>query len=70
VSRGLLEAREHGGRPRADSKYHGADGERNRANKIGCGQLRTEASEMARRWGRSTGYERRQGGNRGWRSKG
>jgi len=36
VSGGLLEARENGGSPRADSKSPSADGERSSANKIRC----------------------------------
>jgi len=52
VSGGVLEAREDSGSPRADSKSTGADGERNRANKIGCGELRKEPSERARGGGR------------------
>ena len=70
MSRGMFEAREHGGSPRADSKCRGADSEMNGANKIGCGELRTEATEMTRGWGRSAGYGRIRGGIRGWRSKG
>ena len=82
MSGGLLEAREDGGSPGVDSKTPGADGERNRANKIGyvelrnrankigCGELRKEPSERVRGWGTSTGYGRIQGGSRGWRSKG
>jgi len=69
VSGGLLEAREDGGSPRADSKSPGADGERSGANKIGCGELRKEPSERAWGWGTSAGYGRIQGGIRG-RSKG
>jgi len=69
VSGGLLEAREDGGCPRADSKSAGADGQRSGANKIGCGELRQEPSERARGWGTSARYGRIQGGIRG-RSKG
>jgi len=47
VSGGLLEAREDGGSPRADSKSPGAAGERSGANKIGCGELRKEPSQRA-----------------------
>jgi len=69
VSGGVLEAREDGGSPRADSNPPGADGERSRANKIGCGELRKEPSKRARGWGTSAGYRSIQGGIRG-RSKG
>ena len=48
MSGGLLEAREDGGSPRADSKSPGGDGERSGANKIGSGELRKEPSERAR----------------------
>jgi len=68
VSGGLFEAREDGGSPRAESKSPGADGERSRANMIGCGELRKEPSESARGWGMSARYGRIQGGIRG-RSK-
>jgi len=70
VSRGLLEAREEIGSPRADNKSPGADGERKRTNKIRCGELRKAPSERPSRWGMSTRYGRIQGGIRGWRSKG
>ena len=69
MSGGLLEAREDGGSPRADSKSLGADGERNEANMIGCGELRKDPSERARGWETSAGYGRIQAGIRG-RSKG
>ena len=69
MSRGPLEAREDGGSPRVDSKSRWADGERYRANKIGCGELRKEPSQRARGWGTCAGYGRIQGGIRG-RSKG
>jgi len=69
VSGGLLEAREDGGSPQADSKSLGADGERSGANKIGCGEQRKEPSERAMGWGTSAGYGRIHGGIRG-RSKG
>jgi len=69
VSGGLLEAREDGGSPRADSKSPGVDGERSGANKIGCAELRKEPRERARGWGTSARYGRIQGGIRG-RSKG
>jgi len=69
VSGGLLEAREDGGSPRADSKSPGAAGARSGANKIGCGELRKEPSERARGCGTSAGYGKIQGGIRG-RSKG
>ena len=69
MSGGLLEAREDGGSPRADSNSPGAGGERSGANKIGCGELRKEPSERARGWGISAGYGRIQGRIRG-RSKG
>jgi len=69
VSRGLLEAREDSGSPRAESKSPGADGERNGANKIGYGELRKEPSQRARGWGASAGYGRIQDRIRG-RSKG
>jgi len=70
VSGGLLEAGDDGGSRKANSKSLGADGKRNGANKIGCGELRKEPSERARGWGMSAGYGRIQGGIRGWRSKG
>jgi len=70
VSGGLLEARDDGGSLRVDSKSPGADGKRNRANKIGCGELRKEPRERARGWGTSAGYGRLQGEIRGWSSKG
>jgi len=69
VSGGVLEVREEGGSQRAESKSRGADGKRNGANKIGCGELRKEPSERARGWGTFTGYGRIQSGIRG-RSKG
>jgi len=69
VSGGLLEAREDGGSPRADSNSPGAGGERRGANKIRCGELRKEPSKRARGWRTSAGYGRIQGGIRG-RSKG
>jgi len=70
VSGGLLEAREDGGSLGANSTSPGADGERNGANKIGCGELRKEPSEWARGWGTSAGYRKIQGGITGWRRKG
>jgi len=70
VSGGLLEARKDSGSPRVDSKSPGVDGERNRVNKIVCGELRKEPSEKARGWGTSAGYGRIHDGIRGWRSKG
>ena len=66
VCGGLLEAREDRGSPRADSKSLGAEGERNVANKIGCGELRKEPSERARGWETSARYGRIQAGIRGW----
>jgi len=48
VSGGLLEVREDGGSPRADSKSPGVDSERSGANQIGCGELRKEPSKKAR----------------------
>ena len=70
MSGGLSEAREDGGSQRADSQSLGADGERNWANKIGCGEVRKEPSKRARGRGMSSGYRRIQGGIRPWRSKG
>ena len=70
MSGGLLEVREYGGSPRADSKSPRADGKRGGVNKTGCGERRKEPSERARGWGTSAGYGRIQGGIRGWRSKG
>ena len=70
MSGGLLEVKKDGGSPEADCKSPGADGERNGANKIGCGELMKEPSERARGWGTFAGYGRIQGGIRGWRSKG
>ena len=70
MSGGLSEAREDGGSPRADSKSLGADGERNGANKIRCGELRKEPRERARGWGMTSGYRRIQGGVRAWMNKG
>ena len=64
----LLEAREDGGSPRADSKSPGTDGERSGVNKIGCEELRKEPSGRATGWGTSAGYGRIQGRIRG-RSK-
>ena len=61
MSGGVLEVREEGGSQRAESKSRGADGKRNGANKIGCGELRKEPRERARGWGTSAGYGRLQG---------
>jgi len=65
VSGGLLEARGEGESLGAESKSPEADGERNGANKIGCGELRKEPSKRARGWGTSAGYGRIRGGIRG-----
>ena len=70
MSGGLLDVREDGGSLGVDSKSRAMDGERNRANKIRCGELRKESRERARGWGTSTGHGRTQDGITGWRSKG
>jgi len=44
VSGGLLEARDDGGSLRVDRESPGADCERNRVNKIGCGERRKDPS--------------------------
>ena len=45
MSGGLLEPREDGGSPPADSQSPGVDGKRNWANNIGCEELRKEPSQ-------------------------
>jgi len=48
VCGGLLEPREDSLILRVDSNSLGADGKRNRANKIGCEEQRKEPTERAR----------------------
>ena len=61
----LLEVRDVGRSLPADRKSPRADGDRNGANEIGCGELRKDSGERARGWGISAGYGRIRVGSEG-----